>query len=108
MFNEIYSTEQTCDESERIRKIRPQRFRVVVCGRANAGKTTILRRICNATEDSIPMINWEEVSVSFSYSPLGILKLCPFEQGTEDALQPTEDVRPLAPGFMISDVEFQA
>ncbi|KAG6328576.1 hypothetical protein ID866_10513, partial [Astraeus odoratus] len=27
------------------------RFRILVMGRANAGKTTILQRVCNTTED---------------------------------------------------------
>ena len=27
------------------------RFRILVIGRANAGKTTILKRICDSTED---------------------------------------------------------
>ena len=27
------------------------RFRVLIMGRANAGKTTILKKICNSTED---------------------------------------------------------
>jgi hypothetical protein len=27
------------------------RFRILIIGRANAGKTTILQRICNSTED---------------------------------------------------------
>ena len=27
------------------------RFRVLIIGRANAGKTTILKKICNSTED---------------------------------------------------------
>jgi GTPase SAR1 family protein len=27
------------------------RFRILVIGRANAGKTTILKRICNTAED---------------------------------------------------------
>ena len=26
-------------------------FRILVIGRANAGKTTLLRRVCNSTED---------------------------------------------------------
>ena len=26
-------------------------FRILVIGRANAGKTTLLKRVCNATED---------------------------------------------------------
>jgi 50S ribosomal subunit-associated GTPase HflX len=29
---------------------RTQRFRVLIIGRANAGKTTILQRVCNTTE----------------------------------------------------------
>ena len=28
------------------------RFRILVIGRANAGKTTLLQRVCNTTEDS--------------------------------------------------------
>lgn len=27
------------------------RFRILIVGRANAGKTTILKRICNTTDD---------------------------------------------------------
>ena len=27
------------------------RFRILVIGRANAGKTTLLQRVCNTTED---------------------------------------------------------
>ena len=39
--------------TEQIRKIRAKfpRFRVLVIGRANAGKTTILQRLCNTTEE---------------------------------------------------------
>ena len=29
---------------------RSERFRVLIIGRANAGKTTILQRVCNTTE----------------------------------------------------------
>ena len=28
-----------------------KRFRILVIGRANAGKTTLLQRVCNTTED---------------------------------------------------------
>ena len=28
-----------------------ERFRILIVGRANAGKTTVLQRICNSTED---------------------------------------------------------
>ena len=32
-------------------KFTPRRFRILIIGRANSGKTTILRRLCNATEE---------------------------------------------------------
>jgi GTPase SAR1 family protein len=32
------------------------RFRILIIGRANAGKTTILRAICNATENEKPEV----------------------------------------------------
>lgn len=32
-------------------KERARRFRVLIIGRANAGKTTILKKICNTTDD---------------------------------------------------------
>ena len=35
--------------AEKIRE-RTGRFRVLIIGRANAGKTTILQRVCNTTE----------------------------------------------------------
>jgi len=28
-----------------------ERFRILIIGRANAGKTTILKRVCNTTEN---------------------------------------------------------
>ena len=39
--------------TEQIQKIRKKftQFRVLVIGRANAGKTTILQRLCNTTEE---------------------------------------------------------
>ena len=39
--------------TEEIQKTRAkfQRFRILVIGRANAGKTTILRKVCNTTGD---------------------------------------------------------
>jgi GTPase SAR1 family protein len=33
-----------------------RRFRILVIGRANAGKTTILRKVCNAKPDTKPVI----------------------------------------------------
>ena len=35
--------------AENVRR-RTKRFRVLIIGRANAGKTTILQRVCNTTE----------------------------------------------------------
>jgi hypothetical protein len=39
--------------SERTQEIKDKcgKFRVLIIGRANAGKTTILQRVCNTTED---------------------------------------------------------
>ena len=37
-------------EPQRIRK-KIERFRILVVGRANAGKTTLLQRVCNTTEN---------------------------------------------------------
>lgn len=36
--------------AERIRE-KCDRFRILIIGRANAGKTTVLQRICNTTEN---------------------------------------------------------
>ena len=38
----------TAEESQ---KAKFRQFRILVIGRANAGKTTILRKVCNATGD---------------------------------------------------------
>ncbi|KAF8436219.1 hypothetical protein L210DRAFT_3407587 [Boletus edulis BED1] len=43
------STEDTSSQFEDIRK-KFGRFRILIVGRANAGKTTILQKICNTTE----------------------------------------------------------
>jgi GTPase SAR1 family protein len=40
---------------EKIRRQCPQ-FRILVIGKANAGKTTILRKVCNAEPDAKPII----------------------------------------------------
>ena len=39
-------------QQRRVRNLRSftTRFRVLIVGRANAGKTTILQRVCNTTE----------------------------------------------------------
>ena len=44
------STENTSTDLENLHK-KFGRFRILIIGRANSGKTTILRAICNSTED---------------------------------------------------------
>ena len=41
--------------AERIRANCPQ-FRILIIGKANAGKTTILRKVCNAKPDAKPIV----------------------------------------------------
>jgi len=41
--------------AEKIRAECPQ-FRILIIGKANAGKTTILRKVCNAKSDEKPII----------------------------------------------------
>jgi 50S ribosomal subunit-associated GTPase HflX len=49
---EIQPMEDIERQRRRARNLRLQtgRFRVLIIGRANAGKTTILQRVCNTTE----------------------------------------------------------
>jgi len=42
-------------DAEAIRAECPQ-FRILIIGKANAGKTTILRKVCNAKPDAKPII----------------------------------------------------
>ena len=46
------------DASRRITEVR---FRVLIIGRANAGKTSILQRICETTESPVIYRGWKEV-----------------------------------------------
>jgi len=43
------------EEEARARRIRElcNRFRILIIGRANAGKTTILQKVCNTTEKPV-------------------------------------------------------
>ncbi len=41
---------------------RPTRFRILIVGKANAGKTTILRRLCRAADDEMPLVNGQKAS----------------------------------------------
>jgi len=54
-FRQLLTTQ---DFAKHLRDMQPQdirekigRFRILVVGRANAGKTTLLQRVCNTTED---------------------------------------------------------
>ena len=42
-------------DAEQIRDECPQ-FRILIIGKANAGKTTILRKVCNAKPDAKPIV----------------------------------------------------
>jgi GTPase SAR1 family protein len=58
--------------AEQIRAECPQ-FRILIIGKANAGKTTILRKVCNAKPDAKPIIydaNGKEVKVREKFSVL--------------------------------------
>ena len=49
---EFQGAEDIVRQQRRAEKLRgrTERFRVLIIGRANAGKTTILQRVCNTTE----------------------------------------------------------
>ena len=63
------------------------RFRVLVIGRANAGKTTILQRVCDTTESPAIYRGGEEVSYS---------NFCPASDLTVDQFK-------LEPSMNVSD-----
>ena len=46
-------------------------FRILVIGRANAGKTTLLKRVCNTKEDPV----YRKVSICFACYPTLIIFL---------------------------------
>ncbi|KIM38992.1 hypothetical protein M413DRAFT_447350 [Hebeloma cylindrosporum] len=72
-------------------------FRILIIGRANAGKTTVLKRVCNTTEDPVyskidptSQRGEHDVNVSFSFksNPEFIFHDSPgFEAGGEEELQ---------------------
>jgi GTP-binding protein EngB required for normal cell division len=57
-------------EQQRARVVQEKydKFRILVIGRANAGKTTILQRTCNTTDE--PMI-YDKAGKVVSATPLG-------------------------------------
>jgi CO dehydrogenase/acetyl-CoA synthase gamma subunit (corrinoid Fe-S protein) len=46
---------QGAKRAEEIRALCP-RFRILIIGKANSGKTTILRKVCNAKPDAKPLV----------------------------------------------------
>ena len=48
------NTTATDKDKERADKVRQKfgRFRILIIGRANAGKTSILQKVCNTTEQA--------------------------------------------------------
>jgi len=56
------SAVDTSDTSAEDLRKKAVRFRILIIGRANAGKTTILQKVCNTTEDpEIYKANGEKV-----------------------------------------------
>jgi len=53
--NDALPFRQGALSAEEIRRECPQ-FRILIIGKANAGKTTILRKVCNAKPDAKPVI----------------------------------------------------
>jgi GTPase SAR1 family protein len=54
-------TQQSQQSVVLLRRLPKVRFRVLIIGRANAGKTSILQRICETTESPIVYRGGEEV-----------------------------------------------
>ncbi|KAI9431702.1 hypothetical protein H4582DRAFT_1858678 [Lactarius indigo] len=61
-------------------------FRILVIGRANAGKTTLLKRVCNTTEE--PCIYDEKSNSLFSNHPMEIQLEPTSERGIHDIDRP--------------------
>ncbi|KAJ7031020.1 hypothetical protein C8F04DRAFT_1364836 [Mycena alexandri] len=72
------------------RRLRKVKFRVLIAGRANAGKTTILQRVCDTTEspETYRMVDGERTKVESktSHAPLHIVLM-----GQQIQLIPTSD-----------------
>jgi GTPase SAR1 family protein len=63
--------------AEQIRAECPQ-FRILIIGKANAGKTTILRKVCNAKPDAKPIVydaEGKEVKTKVRLGNLAVLTL---------------------------------
>jgi len=79
-------------ELERIKRMLGP-FRMLIIGRANAGKTTILQKICNSTED--PKIldhSGKEVSSRLGFPNSALIDHSIFSQVDLSALNPTDEV----------------
>jgi len=71
------TTTATTANSEETAKLRAKytHFRILVIGRANAGKTTLLKRVCNTKED--PVYSKVEISASLHTHLLLSLQINP-------------------------------
>ena len=61
--------------AEEIRAACPK-FRILIIGKANAGKTTILRKVCNAKPDAKPIVydaEGKEVRTKVRFGNLAVL-----------------------------------
>jgi len=75
-------------------------FRILVIGRANAGKTTVLKRVCNTTEDPV----YSEVRyIGFALYPTFIIIPSPTDKPN---LKGTNSV--ILPHFSYQVVDFDA
>jgi len=88
-------------DAAKIRRECPQ-FRVLIIGKANAGKTTILRKVCNAKPDAKPVIydpEGKEVgqeptprSLRQLFSPSKIFQRKAGNRDSADVLNPSVEV----------------
>jgi len=99
---------QLTDEQIQKLKAKFTQFRILVIGRANAGKTTILRRLCNTTGD--PMIfgpNGEKVMYMVKFHAW-CWHPCPWSQIESSALDPTMGVSGLCTSIVICSINIPA
>jgi len=74
----------------RIPKVPKVQFRVLIIGRANAGKTTILQRVCDTTESPIIYRNLGDTREEVRYSGLMVLPVLTYT--TQVKLDPSMEV----------------
>ena len=102
--DDILPFRQGALDAAAIRRQCPQ-FRVLIIGKANAGKTTILHKVCNAKPDAKPVIydpEGKEVQVGqeptprslrqFKFSPSKIFQRKAGNHDSADVFNPSADV----------------